>query len=493
MAKSPVATRDRQRISSRSQDGDMPLKILITNNTLDGYAGSECYARDVARYMASRGHFVLAYSTKLGAVATEIEKYGCLVTDTLNGLSFVPDIIHGHHHLDATCAMVRFPGVPSIYITHGILPWEESPPPVLSRIMRYICISEGTQRALLLSHPEVACRTEIIPNFACAEIFQSRRNIRTAAARTMLRTLIYGNYEPKELVSIREVCHEMGAVCDEIGEWSVAGNRSNPQDFLPNYDLVFAYGRSAIEAIFCGCEVIMTHETGTGDLVTDINFASLRARGFGFTTCQNVIGKQGIKTLLETVDQLRTIGGASLDDVNRQLLDSEQYLARLESIYYEAIAEWHGSHEGCDTSLADSIALSKYLAKIKLRYGFDRRELELAKGKTEQARVDAVQAEQETKTAKEAAKQAKEAVKQAKEVVLSTRAEAKQARVEADQARLALDQIRIEAAQVRQEACRQEFLARQIMNSKIWRATYPFRRFSDIVKARLKRGLFRFH
>lgn len=42
------------------------MRVLITNNTLAGRAGSELYVRDLALALLRRGHTPLAYSTNLG-------------------------------------------------------------------------------------------------------------------------------------------------------------------------------------------------------------------------------------------------------------------------------------------------------------------------------------------------------------------------------------------------------------------------------------------
>ena len=48
------------------------MRILITNNGLATRAGTELYVRDLALGLLKRGHTPIAYSTKLGEVATEI-------------------------------------------------------------------------------------------------------------------------------------------------------------------------------------------------------------------------------------------------------------------------------------------------------------------------------------------------------------------------------------------------------------------------------------
>jgi hypothetical protein len=55
---------------------------------------------------------------------------------------------------------------------------------------------------------------------------------------------------------------------------------SEPENLLPEYDVVFASGRSAIEALACGCAVVVLGRTSCGELVRLENFASLRDRNF---------------------------------------------------------------------------------------------------------------------------------------------------------------------------------------------------------------------
>jgi len=44
-----------------------------------------------------------------------------------------------------------------------------------------------------------------------------------------------------------------------------------PEEVLPNYDLVFAVGRAAIEAMAIGCAVIVADAYGLGGLVTPVS------------------------------------------------------------------------------------------------------------------------------------------------------------------------------------------------------------------------------
>ena len=62
----------------------------------------------------------------------------------------------------------------------------------------------------------------------------------------------------------------------------ITGQRPNaPEALLPSYDLVFAKGRTTLEALAVGCAVVLADSVGSGPLVTAGNYAGLRARNFG--------------------------------------------------------------------------------------------------------------------------------------------------------------------------------------------------------------------
>ena len=90
------------------------LRVLITNNTLAGRAGTELYVRDIALELLKRGHSPIAYSTMLGEVARELEKANVPVVDDLYNLAVVPDLIHGQQHMELMTALLHFSEVPAI-------------------------------------------------------------------------------------------------------------------------------------------------------------------------------------------------------------------------------------------------------------------------------------------------------------------------------------------------------------------------------------------
>ena len=110
---------------------------------------------------------------------------------------------------------------------------------------------------------------------------------------------------------------------------------SRPDAELPNYDIVFAVGRSAIEAMATGCGVILADLNGIGGLVTSSNFDSLRSMNFGLeATRNNVLTVDSVYKNLTLYDRGET------EHVARRVrseLDENSAVSRWEAIYADAI------------------------------------------------------------------------------------------------------------------------------------------------------------
>src|SRR5579872_2404856 len=195
------------------------MRILITNNTLAGRAGTELYVRDIARGLQERGHTPIAYSTKLGEVAAELRKATIPVVDDLSRLPFQPDIIHGQHHLDAMTALLSLPGVPAVYFCHGWLPWEENPP-LFPRILRYVAVDGACQERVLCESGIPEEKVRLMLNFVDLKRFQ----IRAPLPSKPRRALVFSNsaHQANYAGIIREACTRFQVEVDVVG--SSAGN-----------------------------------------------------------------------------------------------------------------------------------------------------------------------------------------------------------------------------------------------------------------------------
>ena len=261
------------------------LTVLITNNTLDNRAGSELYVRDIAAGLLKRGHTPVAFSTVLGDVARELRKATIPVIDNLDALATPPDIIHGQHHVETMMALLRFPDTPAVYFCHGWLPWEEAPPH-FPRIMSYVAVDDTCRDRLVLENAIPEDRIRVLLNFVDLERFKPRGPLPTRPKRA----LIFRN-DVNELTHVRvvrEACGRADIALDVIGLNS--GNTCNePEAVLGKYDIVFAKGRSALEAMAVGAAVVLYDVTAAGPMVTTCELDRLRRLNFGIRAAQEPI------------------------------------------------------------------------------------------------------------------------------------------------------------------------------------------------------------
>ncbi len=178
--------------------------------------------------------------------------------DHLDQLTEAPDLIHGQQHLETMTALLHFPGVPAVYVCHGIKPWQETPPR-FPRIRRYVAVSPVVQEWLVKERGIPADCVEVVLNFVDLNRFQPRAQLPAHPTRA----LIFSNFASDEthVPAVREACSRAGIALDIAG---LASDNpvAEPHRLLPTYDLVFAYGRAAIEAMAVGAAVVLCETEG---------------------------------------------------------------------------------------------------------------------------------------------------------------------------------------------------------------------------------------
>jgi Glycosyltransferase Family 4 len=335
------------------------LRILITNNALAHRGGSEVYVRDLATALLERGHAPIAYSTLHGDVAEELRP-DLPVVDDLDALGTPPDIIHGHHHVETMTALLRFPDVPAVYVYHGWRPWEETPPR-FPRIQRYVAVSTAGRERLVFEHGIPEDRVRIVLNFVDLTRFQPRD--RPLPARPV-RALFFSNrISPQMLDVVREACARTGMSLDTMG--ARTGNGSAlPEAVLGSYDVVFATGRSALEALAVGAVVVLCDAltASTGPMVTTRDLARLRSLNFVGRAVREPLRVEGLEREILRYDP------ADAEEVSRCIRATagrDGAVDQLIALYHETIAEWRTTGPG--DRAAEWHAAARYLRRIGTR------------------------------------------------------------------------------------------------------------------------------
>ncbi len=305
------------------------MRILFTNNTLSERAGTELYVRDLALAFIKQGHEISAYSRILGEVANELKSVGVEVVDNLNDLARPPDVLHGHHHPETMTALLRFPQTPAIFVSHGWVPWVEIPPRH-PRILRYVAVDEPTRESAIRQHGIPEDRLSVVPNFVDLGRFRPRGPLPPAPKRA----LILSNYATEEshIPCVREACARAGIALDIRG-WRAGQHVENPEEILPEYDLVFAKGRSALEAVAVGCAVIVCDAFGVGPLITMGNAMQLRSLKGDYLRFYSPLT---VENVAKQIQNYNPSDAATVSSLARTVVGMDQVVAAYLKIYQQA-------------------------------------------------------------------------------------------------------------------------------------------------------------
>ena len=335
------------------------MRVLFTNNTLSLRAGTECFVRDLAIEYLNRGHQPLAYSSNLGAVAEELRDKSIPVVDDLSLIGQAPDIIHAQHHLDAVAALLRFPDTPAIYVCHGWRPWEEHPP-TFPRILRYVAIDHATHDRLVLENGIPNENVEIIPNFVDISRFRNRESLPSKIERA----LIFSNYVTRDSLyfkAVSEACERNEIQLDVIGS-NMGTEIDCPGEKLADYDLVFAQGRSALEAMVAGTAVMICSSRAFGPLVGHGNFEYLRERNFGIRT---LLYPPSPTFVLNELSKYNPTEAHAISERVRKECTLKNAVDKFLKLYGEVIHEHKvNRYQPAD----DTLAASKYVQGVSRNY-----------------------------------------------------------------------------------------------------------------------------
>lgn len=257
------------------------MRVLLTNNTLSARAGTELYVRDVALKLRELGHQPVCFSFDHGPVAEELRGEGIAVTAELGAHLRPLDLIHGHHRIETTLAAMAFPDVPVLSFCHGPKVWPESPC-IMPNVVGYVAVDLACEERLI-NEGIPKERIRLLLNFVDTRRFR----LRDPLPDRPRRALVFSNSasETSHLPAIREACAAAGIRVDVAGAAS-GMTCDDPENLLPQYDLVFAKARAAIEAMAVGCAVIQCDYFGAGHLITPERFDALRQLNFGFKSMQ---------------------------------------------------------------------------------------------------------------------------------------------------------------------------------------------------------------
>ena len=308
------------------------MNILITQHRLINRGDSELYALELARWLIQQGHCVIVYCPRLGSLAELFLQATIPVVDCLSELEHSPDIIHGQSGMETLTAMIRFNETPVVYVMHDwACPFDR--PPLLNRIRKYVAVEKTCFDRLRI---KLGCPSER------STILQASVDIGKFWKRNKLpeqpqRALFYNDDPDQEpLVELQAACDQHSLPLDYSAAVMQETGRP-PEIMLPKYDLVFAHGRCAHEALAVGCAVALCSETNSGPMVTAKEVGRSGQFNFGARLLPHCHSKGRFNHVISTYD---VQDAANACDRVREEVKSNQWMPQLVRFYETAIREF---------------------------------------------------------------------------------------------------------------------------------------------------------
>jgi len=337
------------------------MKLLLTNHELDvAKGGTQAFIMDFAPTLKARGHEVAVYAPRLGPLAEELRGRGVPVMAEVRCSPFTPEMIHGQHHLPTMTALCAFPETPAIYYCHGYRPWEEQPP-VHPRIRRYVGMAKVMTDWLAGATGRKPEEVAVVPNSIRLERFQQ---VRTLGLHPR-RALVFGNtaISGENLAKLRQACEQRGLTLDLVGA-TFGTTTVAPQDLLPEYDVVFAVGRCALEALASGCAVIPFSSVGAMPMVLPDTFE--RHAEINFAVPETV-RPLTVEFLVQNLEQFDSGRAAEVTRLVRSRLGFEQTCHQFEELYAQVGEEWRVVARPAESE--ERAAVVTYLEALSSRMG----------------------------------------------------------------------------------------------------------------------------
>lgn len=308
------------------------MRVLIATSTLDRGGGTQTYSIDLAAWLLDRGHSPVIYSPRLGDGAALAIRRAVPVTDDLSMISVVPDVIHGNSTVETVVAMLHFPEAPAVFVCHG---WRGplDAPPKFDRVRRYVAVDDTCADRLLLREGIAAEKVSVLLNGVDLSRFPQRGPLPPRPQRA----LVFGNWahELTHLAIVRQACKKAGIEVDVVGDLS--GNYSaEPETLLGRYDLVFAKGKAAMEAIVSGAAIIVCDDVGIGGMVRSHDLQRMRRLNFGFRTLTTPLSVDALSREIAAYDAK---DARAVSDSLREVASTDALHESLLSLYETVITE----------------------------------------------------------------------------------------------------------------------------------------------------------
>lgn len=234
------------------------MNILTSSYSLD-LSGVPTFTLTMYEKLTKKGHNVVVYSPVGGKLENQIN-----TVENVDELK-KPDIILAQSNICAEDLKKRFPEIPLVFYSHGLLPDMEQPPKF--KCDWYFAINTEVQNNLISKGVDKS-KITIIRDFIDTNRFISKKPIN----KKLSNVLFISNYKKwKNFKTIRDACNILGVNLSCFG--SPYGRSYKIEDEINKADLVISWGRGILEAMSTSRAVLsFDKQEGDGYITTETYF-----------------------------------------------------------------------------------------------------------------------------------------------------------------------------------------------------------------------------
>jgi hypothetical protein len=317
------------------------MRIVLTSENFDGFAGTETYTLTVAQQLDALGHDVSIYSPNRGAIAQFARDQGVRVLGSDALPAGCDLLVFGDA---ATCHDLasRYRDAVRLFVSHSCSHALQFPPQLVGCCDAVILLNDRVRRA-------VEARSGHAPIVRLRQPIDTARFQHVGPPREQpRRALVLSNNVARFRAQlITRACSAAGIELAWIG--APTSSTATPEHAIADADLVIALGRSALEGMAAGRAVYVYGLVGGDGWVTPDRYAAMESDGFA-----------GLSDRGLTIDAARLVGDLAgwdrtMGEVNRDLVYSH-HSARDHAIELVSLARSLDSPQSFDGTAAGELA-----------------------------------------------------------------------------------------------------------------------------------------
>jgi glycosyltransferase involved in cell wall biosynthesis len=243
---------------------------------------------------------------------------------------FQPDILHLQHSIPSYAALLAFPGVPAIFHCHGGS-WKDRPF-LHPRVRHYLAISVSQAERMTIEMGVERDKISVHLNPIDTSRFQPGPPLAERSPAVLVYHARMAADDPV-VIAIKRVTEQRKLRADFFGK-GFGTSVLAPGQLLPLYPVVFASGISAMEAMACGCSVIVVGPGGCGEMVGSANFDRWRSFNFSIPLNCPPVTTDAVARALDSYDPA---DAAKVSQKIRSVADLQPSTRKLVEIYQSVI------------------------------------------------------------------------------------------------------------------------------------------------------------